>query len=732
MKNCFLSILFLSFFATFSQQEISKKVIQLISKNTKFEAVSPLSASTNISDFETSKVVDKATFAKINLSEINKIVANKYENIELKIPYQGKSIAVQLYKVNLFAEGFHVDTDKSKNINYQKGTYYRGIIKEDLNSVACFNFFENECNGIISSNELSNLVIGKLEKANNISDYVIYRDEDLKISTNLDCHTKDVAQSNDQKNNENQKNTQSTRCVTMYFEIDNNLYQSNSSNSTTTTNWMTSVYNNVQTLYNNDGITVSLKSLYIWTTPDPYEGIGTSSTDYKTKFHEIRPIFDGDVGQLIGIDPGGLGGVADTINGLCNSNNHSYSDVNFTYISVPTYSWTIQVITHEFGHLLGSPHTHACAWNGNNTPIDNCGPKAIGSTGEGYSCYTPPGIIPSTTTKGTIMSYCHLISGVGISFNNGFGPQPKAKILNAVNNGTCLSTDCINTCVNKISSSNISNITNTTAAINWSEIGGTISAEISVFPISASSGTWTTPATNPYILNALLPNTYYKVLIRNVCSAGLIGPQSALVFATNGDFCSGITLTDSGGITGDYKDDETIIRTIIPSNPSAKAKITFTVFDLEKDYDYLHVYNGSDTTFPELSGTLGFTGNTIPAPIESTATDGSLTLKFVSDPGVVGAGYEATVSCSTILGTNDFASIIDFSYYPNPTTNSVSITSKTEISSIAVYNIAGQLLYQNKLDNLKTNVDISSFETGTYFFKLKFGEKEVNFKILKM
>jgi hypothetical protein len=95
----------------------------------------------------------------------------------------------------------------------------------------------------------------------------------------------------------------------MYFEIDNNLYTSNGSSTTQTTNWMTSVFNNVQTLFSNDEITTSLKSLFIWTTQDPYEGIGTSSSAYLFKFNEVRPVFNGDVGQLVGIDPGGLGGI---------------------------------------------------------------------------------------------------------------------------------------------------------------------------------------------------------------------------------------------------------------------------------------------------------------------------------------------------------------------------------------------------------------------------------------
>jgi hypothetical protein len=36
------------------------------------------------------------------------------------------------------------------------------------------------------------------------------------------------------------------------------------------------------------------------------------------------------------------------------------------------------------------------------------------------------------------------------------------------------------------------------------------------------------------------------------------------------------------------------------------------------------------------------------------------------------------------------------------------------------------------MNELSTNVDISQFASGTYFFKLKINDKEANFKILKM
>ena len=145
----------------------------------------------------------------------------------------------------------------------------------------------------------------------------------------------------------------------------------------------------------------------------------------------------------------------------------------------------------------------------------------------------------------------------------------------------------------------------------------------------------------------------------------------------------------------------------------------------------MYVYNGPDDTYPELNGGDGFTGTNSPGEVTSTATDGSLTFKFVSDQAVTDAGWSATVTCLQSLGinTNDF---IDFSYYPNPTKNNVTLKSNTTINEVIVYNIEGRRLFSQTINALEDNINISQFATGTYFFKAKFGDKEVNFKILKL
>lgn len=726
MKKYFFIAVVLNFFSINAQNKIAEKVAELQTLNASFKSISVLIPSENAITNEINKVVENATLATANLDKINEIVTNQYDYLTLEIPYQNETISVHLYKVNPFLEGFHVDTDKGKNISYEKGVYYRGIINGKPNSVASFNFFNGEFNGIVSSAAIGNLVIGKLDKPNNQKEYIVYSDTKMKVFNQFECHTKEGTITN---KSIKKSNSNSDKCVAIYFEIDTNLFQENNSDTTITSNWMTSIFNNVQTLYYNDGISVGLKSIFIWTDPDPYENIGTTSGDYLFAFRSNTVVFDGDVGMLVGIDPGGLGGVA-FLDTICTSINYSYSDLNgISVATFPTFSWTVEVITHEFGHSLGSPHTHACFWNGNNTVIDGCGTQAGYPDNSSGEC-TSIGPIPSTDEKGTIMSYCHLISEVGISFNNGFGPQPAAYIRNNVNNKTCLSSDCVSSCPNTVTAITASNITNNSVDITWSDIGSTALWEVAVTPFSALTDVWNTVTTPSYAAIELTPNTYYNIKVRPLCN-GIEPAIREKVFATSTDnFCNSVPFTDTGGTTNNYSDMQSWVRTMTPYDIGLKLSVTFLNFSLENNYDYLYVYDGPNEFFPDLSSG-GFTGTFVPDPINSTAADGSLTFKFTSDEAIVDYGWDAIITCTGNLGIAN-SNYLDYSYYPNPTNGKIIITSKDTITDVAVYTIAGQLLLNQKNNGLTTSVDVSKFATGTYFFKLKFNEKEANFKVLKM
>lgn len=725
MKKHLMWSALLSFVCLTAQNKVAQKITELQNLRTDFSPINIFNVESEI-DEDVAKIVKDATITSLNNEKKNQLMISKSEYIELSIPFQNKVVSLLLYRVNPTAEGFHVDTDKRKNIGYEKGLFYRGIIKGDSKSIASFNFFNGECNGVFSNAIFGNVVVGKLKKPGNINRYIIYSDAKMNVINSFDCHVKE----NELLPNANvssAKSVLSTRCASIYFEIDYDLYTTNNSSEIETTNWLTSVFNNIQTLYDNDGISVAIKSVFIWTSQDPYNGIGTTSYEYLTAFGANTPFFDGDLGQLVGIDPGGLGGVAIAINGLCSQNNYSYSDVNVEYENVPTFSWTIQVMTHELGHLLGSPHTHGCYWNGNNTAIDGCGPTADASYTEG-NCEIGP--LPAESEGGTIMSYCHLVSGIGINLANGFGPQPAALILDTVNNSSCLSTDCINTCINMITNIEVSNITNQAALIVWNESGEALSWQVSVTPFSSTAIMWYTVTTQSFEVAGLDPNTYYIVRVRPVCSGDAISASKEQIFATaNTDLCN-YTFTDTGGSSVNYTDMESWTRTLMPTGDGLKVKVTFTSFNLETNWDYLYIYNGPDDTYPEMTNG-GLTGTTLPPSYTSTSDSGALTFKFYSDQAINRSGWNANISCIGTLddSSNDF---IDYSYYPNPTSGKVAISSKDPITEIKVFNVQGQLLYTRKINELNAIVDIAAFASGTYFFTLKFNDKEANFKVLKL
>ncbi len=101
-------------------------------------------------------------------------------------------------------------------------------------------------------------------------------------------------------------------------------------------------------------------------------------------------------------------------------------DGNFT-IENPNVVWDIVAATHEIGHNFSSPHTH-CYENvgGNSNPVDECYAGQCGTAG----CYCggtswPSGCPGAGNGCGTIMSYCHLLSGglSNISLTLGLGHQ---------------------------------------------------------------------------------------------------------------------------------------------------------------------------------------------------------------------------------------------------------------------------------------------------------------------
>jgi hypothetical protein len=388
---------------------------------------SPFSIVENRNDIIEESVLDEKTFLSLD-NTFNKSVLERDDKIlKLAVPIGNEIFNLSLVQVNIFSDGFKLyeSSDRSTALYYTNRAYYWGTVDGDPNSLVAINIFKDEISGLISLDRKS-YTVGKVKDQDL---HIIYEEDNLNGLPVYECQTEDtgfVVKDTD-TDNVDLSSMDANNCVNMYFEVDNDLYNTFGSTSATF-NYVSGAFSQVAILYANESINVVLNELFIWNTNDPYSG--NSTEDYLNAFkNNLNGNFNGDLAHLVGINTGG--GIA-YIDVLCNSNfGYGYSSIFDTYQSVPTYSWTVYVLTHEIGHNLGSPHSHNCSWNGNNTAIDGCGPAAGFSEG----CDAP---IPNS--GGTIMSYCHLNS-VGINFNNGFGPQPGDLIRNRVFNASCL-TSC--------------------------------------------------------------------------------------------------------------------------------------------------------------------------------------------------------------------------------------------------------------------------------------------------
>ncbi len=646
------------------------------------------------------KAAEGITVMQLNKSEVQRINAEKPDALEMTFPFEGKTITVELVKNNFFTQDFKVNTDKGY-VDYTPGVYYQGIVKGDQTSLVAMSFFNDEVMGVTSVENVGNIVLGKTK---NSGDFVSYNDHKMKAANPFTCGADQLAENNTANLPTFDPKTMTAKktdnCVRIYYETGFNIYTNFSSSTATVTNWVTAMHNNISTLYTNDGITVALSEVFVWTSTDPYNGSGTAAR--LNQFRDNRQNFNGDIAQLIKYNNPVSGGIA-FLNSLCGSNNHSYVDVFFTYSNVPSYSWNIEAMTHEIGHGLGSPHTHACKWNGNNTAIDGCGPAS--GNNEGCNAALPTG-------GGTIMSYCHLVSGVGINFTKGFGPQPGALIRNTVNTKTCLGTDCISSCSSTIAGVSISNVTQTSVTATIVDNTGTSWK----YRVATGNGTTVTSGvtTNKVInISSLSPGNYYVISIGAECS----GPQAFSfnqLILTDANWCSGIQFTDPGGPTANYGDNQSVTKTFYPAVSTDKLKLTFTEFDLEVGADFMNVYDGTSTGSARFPGGTQISGNTIPGPFQATNPAGAITVRFISNANNNLAGWKATFECLTLAtGENAFNNKVEIS--KTGTKGMFSITSKDKILSYQVFDASGKMVKAGeKMNATQYQLDLSNYPAGNY------------------
>ena len=99
---------------------------------------------------------------------------------------------------------------------------------------------------------------------------------------------------------------------------------------------------------------------------------------------------------------------------------------------------------------------------------------------------------------------------------------------------------------------------------------------------------------------------------------------------------------DSGGPKAEYSNQEDHTVTFLPLRQDHLIQAHFEAFDVEVDYDWLKVYDGTDTQAP-LMGV--FDSGNPPGVIKPENDSGALTFRFSSDYSVTRSGWDALITC---------------------------------------------------------------------------------------
>lgn len=768
----------LCFFATFSLSQNANRVAEWLESyrlSGDFQPVQLLTATQERNDLQ--PVVENATILEPDFAALNQLLKTAPLTLTFSIPNAyGENFELELVKVDVLSPEFTLSTDVQENVPYEEGVHYRGIVRGNPQSLAAVSIFSDGLMAMIMD-ESGSYQVGKMEDGSN--QYIFYRKEDLKADSPFNCFADDEAVVPDEEIGVDDRGV-GCKTVQVYFECDYKLYTDKGSSAANVTNYVTGLFNQVSTLYANENVGIAISQIYVWTSPDPYQGYSSTSS-VLSAFRTTRGTnFNGNLAHFLSTR--NLGGGIAYLDVICfKSYAHGVSAISNSYQNVPTYSWSVEVVTHELGHNLGSWHTHSCNWPGG--ALDNC--------------YTPEGGCspgPAPTNGGTIMSYCHLKS-YGINFNNGFGPVPGARIRDKVLAATCLP-----------SSGNIptgltaTNITASSATLSWGAVAGATTYSVQ-YKLSSSS-TWVTAGnttSTSYNLTGLSANTAYNWRVKTDCSDYSAAASFTTTNEGGGGTCTAPTnltttnvtassaklnwgvVTGASNYTVQYKTSSSSVW--LTAGTTSSNTYTLNSLSAGTAYNWRVKANCSNysatATFTTLTGGGGGTcappatlTNVYIAPTSaiiswSPVTDASsytLQIKYAASSswytlGTVGVTqvtisglqpstsyhwrvkancsvYSAQKLLTTPAGLEEPGnaeelpniSLSYFQLFPNPTSESLTVNYTGSVlsnSEIIIADVAGRIVLRQSLTQEQQTLDVSRLQAGMYVLTLMEGENRV-------
>lgn len=666
-------------------------------------------------------ILPEYTAAKLSLQGLAAIAAEKPQTIRIRFPFNNEWIAVDLYQTNITTADYKIQTDKGYYSDYQKGIFYRGIIVGDNASLVAFSFFKNQVVGVVSGAAYGDINIGKLVLANNTDQYIIYSTQKLLVDVSLKCHTRNQENPATSFSTPSANSPQSTdKCVRMYYELPYHSYVNHGSDMTQSIDWAMAVHNNVSAAFANDGISnTPLSEIFVWTTPDNYEvDLFYGHTLYS--FRKRRYAFNGDLANLLKSDS--TGGYATDTNALCKGE-HGTENPQGPYEETgdlsqindfPIFSPTVKSVAHECGHLLGSSHTHKCVWNGNWTQIDDCGTNSV----EGVGCYDPEHRIIPEVGMGTIMSYCTN------ALSAGFGPQPSALIINKIESGTCLGTNCSENCSPSIAKLLVTEVGQTSAKLTIVEENPNVTS----WQFRIPPNNFITITSNPYVITGLPPKGYIQFEVQQVCNNPIAGDYlyGGTIY-TSGVYCSEGFADRDGFNAFEHYSYQT---SLYPENATDKVSLQFTHVTMPSEAEGVVVHDGPNIDSPIIGTFMGSIQN--PPALTSTHPTGALCVQcFTVESDREEDSFYANVTCvSEPLAAAGFVKS-SFSYGPNPVVDNFYFEADAVVKSVKITDVLGRTISIQSVGNKSGRIAMDAYAAGQYLTIVYFENRQEVIRLLK-
>ncbi|MBU2940613.1 choice-of-anchor J domain-containing protein [Lacinutrix sp. C3R15] len=291
------------------------------------------------------------------------------------------------------------------------------------------------------------------------------------------------------------------------------------------------------------------------------------------------------------------------------------------------------------------------------------------------------------------------------------------------------------------SAGSASSITETSADLGWTEAGSatTWNLEWGTAPLTQGAGTMVTgTTTNPYALSGLTPTTDYEYYVQADCGGGdtsaWAGPYT---FSTSGPAPANDECVDAEAIScGDTVSGSTEYATDSGNNASNDVWYVLAGTSEGDEITASLCGSGYDTyirVFDACGGTqVAFNDDECSVQSEITFTSDGVATYYIMVEGYSSnnGDFDLAVSC-VALSVQDFDNGIEFSYYPNPVNDNLTLKAQKDIENIAVYNMLGQEVLRTAPNAVNTEVNMSALQAGAYFVKVTIGDATETVKVIK-